>query len=468
MTEEAVGAAAVRPRGSLTRRLIWLAAIWSLIALLIAGGLLTTAFRDTAVRRLDASIEASDREVVAVTRVVDGQVITPQIQDARTLRALSGKYWSVVEPAPDGGVRPLSRSESLFDAVLPLPAEGLRVALGQPGQPYLYDAEGPDGEQRLRVMAVARTLPNRDAPVIFLTALDRRQIDEDAENFALLTWTALALMGAGLVGAVFIQVRVGLRPLYDLGQEIAEVRKGRAQRLGRSYPREIAPLAEELNALLDHNQEVVERQRTHVGNLAHALKTPLAVMLAEAGSGEGELAETVRRQAAVMKGQVDHHLQRARAAARAQGTGQSTPVEEVLDELAVLLERVFQDKGVEIDWRAEDGLSFRGERQDFQEMLGNLMENACKWARARVRVAAEAAGDGRMTVTVEDDGPGLPPDQRDAALKRGARLDEAAPGSGLGLSIVDELARSYGGRVELGAARMGGLSARLELPRVEA
>ncbi len=466
MTEAPAPAPAIKPRGSLTRRLIWLAAIWSVVALILAGGLLTTAFRDTALRRLDGVIEMSDREVVAVTRVVNGQVITPQIQDARTLRALSGKYWSVVEPTADGGLRALTRSESLFDATLPGPPAGAQAVLAQPGEPYFYNAIGPD-EQRLRVMAVARTLPNREAPVIFLSAIDRRQIDLDAGNFALLTWTALALMGAGLIGAVFIQVRVGLRPLYALGQEVADVRRGKAQRLVGSYPREIAPLADELNALLDHNQEVVERQRTHVGNLAHALKTPLAVMLAEAGSDEGLLASTVRRQADLMKAQVDHHLQRARAAARAQGSGQSTPVDEVLDELAVLLERVYQSKDVVIDWRADETLAFRGERQDLQEILGNLLENASKWAKGRVRVTAGPVAAGRMLVTVEDDGPGLPADQRDAVLKRGTRLDEEAPGSGLGLSIVDELVKSYGGKLTLGVAPLGGLEVRLELPMVE-
>ena len=465
MTDEPVTGPAVEPKGSLAGRLIWLAAGWSLLALVLTGLLLTTAFRDSAIRRLERVLEAAEREVVAVTRVQGDTVVTPPVQDARTLRAYSGKYWSVVEP--DGrGFRSLTRSESLFDYALPPPPGGPQVILATPGDPVFYDAIGPD-DQPLRVLAMARTLPNRDAPVIFLAALDRSEIDQDASNFAALTWTALGLLGAGLIAAVFFQVRVGLRPLYDLGSALADVRRGRSHRLAGAYPGEIAPLAQEINALLDHNQEVVERQRTHVGNLAHALKTPLAVVLAEAGSGEGMLADTVRRQAALMKAQVDHHLQRARAAARAQHAGQSTPVAEVLDELASLLERVFQSKPVEIDWRSSDDLAFRGERQDLQEMLGNLLENACKWCEARVRVSAAVSGVGRFTLVVEDDGPGLPADQRDAVLKRGTRLDEEAPGTGLGLSIVDELVKSYAGKITLGASEMGGLSVTLELPTAE-
>lgn len=454
---------------SLTGRLIWLAAAWSLMALAITGAVLTTAFREAALSRLGGVLETTIDEVVAATNVVAGEVVTPQIQDARTLRVYSGKYWAVAEAGPDGELRPLRRSESLWDADLARPPQGLEAILAVPGQPVFYDTVGPQQEP-LRAVATVRTLPNRDAPLIFLAAIDRSLIDQDSARFALLTWSALGLLGVGLVGAVFVQVRFGLRPLYDLGREIRDVRRGRSQRLSRRYPTEIAPLADELNALLDHNQEVVDRQRTHVGNLAHALKTPLAVMLAEAEARpvEGRLAETVRRQAAVMRAQVDHHLQRARAAARAQTAGQRTPVEDVVDELASLLERVFRSKEVVIDWRVADGLCFRGERQDLQEILGNVLENACKWCERRVRVVAAPAGEGRLALVVEDDGAGLPADQREDALKRGARLDESEPGTGLGLSIVDELVRAYGGRLSLGDAAAGGLRVEIELPAVEA
>src|SRR5690606_33525106 len=204
------------------------------------------------------------------------------------------------------------------------------------------------------------------------------------------------------------------------------------------------------NKLLDYNQEVVERQRTHVGNLAHALKTPLSVMLAETEGKDGDLPAMVRRQSEIMRGQVDHHLRRARAAARAQGAGERTVVAEVLDEMAVMLERVFQSKGVVIDWRAPDALMFRGERQDLQELVGNLLENASIWCRGKVRVSAGYTGLGHLLLVIEDDGPGLPPERRDEAMKRGGRLDEAVPGTGLGLSIVDELTRAYDGRLTLG------------------
>ena len=458
----------LRPGKSLTRRLIWLAAGWIVAALVVTGLVLTTQFQESGLRRLGGVLNTTIDSLVVATIATDSTVTTPQIMDQKTLELSSGKYWAVGELNGAGGVRVLNRSRSIWDGEIPVPHElpgRLEAAFGQT---ITYNATGPIGEP-LRVAATIKSLPGRQAPIVFLAAIDRSEIDTDTRAFARLTWISLALLGLGLVSAVFIQVRIGLAPLFDLRTEISDVRKGKAARIERSYPLEIAPLANQVNRLLDHNQEVVERQRTHVGNLAHALKTPLSVMLAEAGSGDASpLADIVRRQTEVMKGQVDHHLRRARAAARAaHGLGERTPIAEVLDEMAVMLERVFQDKGVEIDWRAPDELAFLGERQDLQEILGNLIENACKWCGHRVRITAGANGLGQMVAVIEDDGPGLAVDQRETVLKRGARLDEDAPGSGLGLSIVEDLTRAYGGRLTLAASDMGGLKVVLELPAAE-
>ena len=456
-----------RPGRSLTRRLIWLASGWIVLALIITGMVLTNQFQESALRRLGNVLSASiDELVVRSTVTPQDAVVTPQIMDARTLRVFSGKYWVVAEPDGDA-LRTLTRSQSLYDADLVVPRDLPRRLEEAFGQTISYNAYGP-ADEPLRVAASMKRLPGREQPVVFLAAIDRSNIDADTRQFATITWISLLLLGFGLVTAVFIQVQVGLRPLYELRNEIAAVRKGKAARIGRSYPVEIQPLAEQVNRLLDHNQEVVERQRTHVGNLAHALKTPISVRMAEAGTAEGTLPELVRRQTKVMQGQVDHHLRRARAAARAaHGLGEKTDVPEVLDELAVMIEQVFRDKGVEIDWRAPDGLAFLGERQDLQEILGNLIENAAKFSRRRVRVSAGPDGLGRLVTVIEDDGPGLPEAARAEVLKRGARLDEDAPGSGLGLSIVDDLTRAYGGRMRLGDSDMGGLKVVLELPAAE-
>jgi signal transduction histidine kinase len=457
-------------RRSLVGRLVWLAAAWSLMVLVGMGLALTAVFNDAAVSRFDNDLfDVANGLYADATVDPNGQITPPAFVDQRAQRAYSGKYWQIADLP--GGPRPraLARSYSLFDSVLNAPSWVLTMLRSKPGAPVYYDAIGPaqDGHEPLRAVALLAYLPGHAAPVIFMAAENRASLNRDEHRFALYTSAALLLLGAGVVALVVLQVRVGLSPLFSMGREIANVRKGRAQRLTQPYPREIAPLANELNALLDHNQEVVERQRTHVGNLAHALKTPISVLLAEAQSHPGALSEVVVRQSLAMREQVEHHLRRARAAARSQTSGERTQVAPVLDEIARTLERIFSDKRVIIDWDADEELYFLGERQDLQEIAGNVMENACKWCAARVWAKAVDAGADRLRLCIEDDGPGLAPDQRDEVLKRGARLDESAPGSGLGLSIVHELARAYGGTLALSQSRHGGLRIDLELPRAE-
>jgi signal transduction histidine kinase len=354
----------------------------------------------------------------------------------------------------------------LWDSELQPPPGGLGALQAVPGKMIYYTTVGPAHEP-LRTAAMLATLPGHAAPVIFMTAEDLTPVEASSKRFALETAVSLIVLGVGLILVVLIQVRVGLGPLFALQREVAAVRTGKADRLDGDYPAEVEPLAAELNALVAHDQEVVERQRTHVGNLAHALKTPLSVMLAEAERHPGPLAEVVSRQADAMRDHVDHHLRRARAAARSQAPRERTAVAPVLEELSHALERIFQDRAVTIDWRCPDGLYFQGERQDLLEILGNVLENACKYSIRRVKAEARPVGSDRMNIVIEDDGPGLPSERRAEVFKRGERLDENEPGSGLGLSIVDELARAYGGGAALSDSALGGLRVVLDLPRAE-
>jgi signal transduction histidine kinase len=222
--------------------------------------------------------------------------------------------------------------------------------------------------------------------------------------------------------------------------------------------------------LIDANREIVSRARTHVGNLAHALKTPISVMMNEA-TGTEPLALKVREQTEIMRDQVARHLERARlAAARVATIGTVTDVQAVVMALARSMEKIHHDRGVAIDVDAPEGARFRGERQDLEEMIGNLVDNACKWAQSRVAIEVfperpDPKDDRRVVrIVVDDDGPGLSPQQREQVARRGRRLDETKPGSGLGLSIVMELATLYGGGLTLGTAPIGGLRAELVVP----
>ena len=455
-----IGEAARRP--SLARRLMLLALSWSLAALVVSAVLFAVLFQQAALRRFDMGLSDLIDNLTAGTTVDQGQVIAPALTDERALRAYSGRYWEIAEFAPGGKIHADARSRSLWDSEIHPPSDLAQRLAANPGQPVTFSTRGPLGEP-LRAMASNRTVFGR--PVIFLAAEDRSPIDSDVRAFIAWTAGAFLLLGAGLIAAIVIQVRVGLGPLFELQREVGAVRRGAADRVAGAYPTELMPLAEELNALMAHNQEVVERQRTHVGNLAHALKTPISVMITESAQRPGPLAEVVTRQADVMRRQVDHHLRRARAAARTQGQGERTSVAEVVDELARTLERIFQDKGVVIDWDADEDLYFLGERQDLLEMVGNAIENAGKWCKGKVKIRAAALGRDGLRLTVEDDGPGLPPDQREEVLRRGSRLDENAPGSGLGLSIIDELARAYRGALRLDDSPLGGLKLVIDLPR---
>jgi signal transduction histidine kinase len=468
-----------RERGpSLVRRLVLLAAAWSLGVLAIAGVSLSLFFSHAATTRIDDELSDTVDSLLAGTSFEGGEVTPPgAVHDSKDKgqraysvepkdeRAFSGDYWEIATPDGTGGLKALATSRSLFGRALAPPAEGLRSLTAAQGKTLFYDAAGPL-DQSLRVGAAEARIEGYPAAVIFMAAEDRTPVDRDVRTFVTTLAVALGILGAGLVAAVIIQVRVGLRPLFALRREVAEVRTGRRERLEGVYPVEVAPLARELNALVAHNQEVVERQRTHVGNLAHALKTPLSVLLAEAGGQAGELAGLVRRQAGVMSQQVDHHLRRARAAARTEGMGERTPVAPVLEELVRVLERIFQDKIEDIDFDCPEGLMFVGERQDLLEIAGNVLENACKYGRRQVRATC-VPGPRVFTLSVEDDGPGLAADQRETVLRRGERLDESAPGSGLGLSIADDLARAYGGAVTLGESELGGLKVTITLPRAE-
>jgi signal transduction histidine kinase len=279
----------------------------------------------------------------------------------------------------------------------------------------------------------------------------------------------VASPGAAIVSMLWglWQVRKGLSPLKHLRDRLLNVREGRDRRVEGRYPAEVQPLVNDLNALLDHRERAVSRAVAQAGDLAHGLKTPLAVLSHEAeraaAAGQHEIAATITQQVERMRRQVDYHLAHARAAASGAAPGARCSVLASADAIARTLARLHADRGVSIDVAVAPDHAIRGQREDVDEMLGNLLDNACKWARSRVALSS-AAVNGAVVITVDDDGPGLDPSMREAVLQRGVRADEAAPGSGFGLAIVRDLAELYGGRIALDASPQGGLRARLQLP----
>jgi signal transduction histidine kinase len=295
-------------------------------------------------------------------------------------------------------------------------------------------------------------------------------LDARVSGFRMLLTVALALAGVCLVAMTLFQVRFGLRPLHAIERGLAAIRSGQAAQLEGELPAEIEPLQHELNALIQSNQEIIDRARTQVGNLAHALKTPLAVITNEAREDHSPFAQKVAEQCRIMRDQVNHYLDRARMAASIGRMTRVTEVKPVAEALQRTLERIYHEKGVTVVLECTDGAKFQGERQDLEEILGNLLDNACQWARSTVFFTitlpptTARAPLKRLAISIEDNGPGLTEEERQRIGKRGLRLDEKRPGFGLGLSIVSDLAQSYRGGLELTASRHGGLCARLDLP----
>jgi len=448
---------------SLAFRLFASAAAWTLVVIPVTAILLVSLYREAVERNFDARLNVYMTSLVASTTEEGKSSPTEpaNLGDPIFTLPFSGWYWQI-KPLK-GAKRPLYVSDSLLDQQLKLPSqEGVSPDDTLTRRSYEL---GPDG-QNLRIVEREIRPGGPDSKLYsYAVAGDAGEIDADLSQFTTMLILALALLGLGLVIATFFQVRFGLLPLRAIRHDLAAIRSGDAERLEGELPDEIKPLQQELNALIQSNRDVVERARTHVGNLAHALKTPLSVISNEARTHKGAFANKVVEQAEIMRTQITHHLDRARVAARSNVIGDLTEVKPVLDALKRTLERIYGERGIALSVRTVPGLKFRGEKQDFEEMVGNLMDNACKWAKARVAVEVERAPEAkRFTVVVDDDGPGLTETERKRAVKRGQRLDESKPGSGLGLSIVADLARLYKGRFELEPAPNGGLRARLTLP----
>lgn len=454
---------------SIAARLFVSAAVLSTAILLVAGLALSAIYSATALTSFDESLGVYLRALVAdlasstgagdENRSDFGQLGEPLFE-----LALSGWYWQVTRL--DGKAPEIRGSRSLFAARLPkLADEGVPAGVGGARKGYV---KGPD-ERRLR--QVERIIDVGDQGIYLVqVAATTDTIDGEIAGFELELVLTFGLLATALVGSVVLQVRYSLRPLWRLQDGVAAIRRGEHEKIEGDFPQDIAPLAGELNLLVTANREVVERARTQVGNLAHALKTPLSVILNEAAVETSSLAEKVKEQATIMRDQVTYYLDRARVAVGAKALGNVTEVAPVVAALQRTFEKIYKDKELTLTAKVADTVKFQGERQDLQEMIGNLIDNAGKWARRSVSISVAAmpskvSGERNMLrVVIDDDGEGLPPDQREAALRRGRRLDETKPGSGLGLSIVVDLASLYGGALQLEASESGGLRAVLDLP----
>jgi signal transduction histidine kinase len=448
---------------SLALRLFLSATAWAVIILLVTSIILSSLNRHSVERAFDRRLGVYLRTLVADLAAPEEAASAkfPQsLGEPLFELPLSGWYWQVARLDP--GTHDVRSSRSLWDRGLPH-LESMTSDADGTREGYV---DGPQG-QHLRLLE--RTIDlGADGHFLVSVAGDSAEITQETRAFDQTLAITFSLLAAVLLLTTMFQVRFGLAPLKRITDGLAAIRAGKAEQLAGRFPDEIAPLARETNALIEANKEIVERARTHVGNLAHALKTPLSVVVNEATAHKRDpFAAKVLEQAEIMRDQIARHLERARIAARQTVVGSVSEVEPVVSALARTMEKIHRDRKIGIAVHADKQARFRGERPDLEEMVGNLVDNACKWAATRVSI--EVAREHRpeadiVRIMVDDDGRGLSAAEREQAGKRGGRLDESKPGSGLGLSIVLELARLYGGELNLGSAPIGGLRAELVLP----
>ncbi|SNR45647.1 HAMP domain-containing histidine kinase [Paracoccus sediminis] len=427
---------------SIRGRLLLLAAVWLGAALLAAFLFISALLEDFVTGRFDAEAAALADALIASVAVEDGRIeLEDPPADPRFDLPLSGWYWQI---QADGAVA--ARSGSLLDGRLQGPQDDVVGGRGI----------GADNAA-LRVLRRQVSLPDSDATIGVTVTAPRDQIDDSLRQISRPLAVALAVLGVVMALASVVQVTAGLESLNQVRRDLARVRAGERDRLVPPRVQELQPLAAEINAALDQNASLLARSRQHLGNLAHSLKTPLAALANELPPGHPGQALVTR-----MDRLIGWHLRRARSAGP-RVLGQRTPVRPVIDDILLVLRWPMQDKGIAATIDCPPNAAFGGERQDLEEMVGNLCDNAVKWGRSRVAISVGQAD--RLTIRIRDDGPGMADTDAPLALIRGGRLDEhGASGSGLGLAIVADLAALHGGGLRLERADLGGLAAILDLP----
>jgi signal transduction histidine kinase len=460
----AAGTAGGRKRGTgaLTRRMIVIAAVWISILLAVGGFALNRLLTDSLVRNFDENIELVLRSMIGSSEIGPvGEIrFTRQLADQRFIESYSGSYFQITPlPGPNGRVPQVEDypSRSLWDRRLTVDPTSVRGT-----ETRKYDSYQFAGEP-LRIVERDVIIPGSPVKWRYQVAQSRENLDAQLKELrTILTWS-FAVLGLGLVMLAALQTFYGLWPLRRVRSEVVAIRSGAKTRVSDDFPFEIQPLTQEINQLLAHNEEQAEEARRHAGNLAHALKTPLTVITNAATARDPELHDTVCREATTMRRQVDHHLARARAIGRRASAQARAPVWESLQAVQRAVSRMHE--GATVDIAGDKESQVRVERQDLDEMLGNLVENAAKYGSGRVFVTVEKSAP-FVDILVEDDGPGIAEEQRAELFTRGKRLDTTGkPGTGLGLAIVRDVAEIYGGRITLEESEdLGGLLARLSLP----
>lgn len=440
-------------RNSLAVRIITLSGAWILITLVLTASLLVYFYSQHSAQHFDEHVSMHLEEMLEASNFSsDGAFqLTFTPSDPRYHVLNSGWYWEVRQSG-----KTLMRSESLGENYLEIGNNRATQDL------VVYEVAGP-AQQPLRVHVVMVEYEASEEPVVYLASAPMTGLEDDVLNYSNHVIVSFLVLGVGLLFAVVLQVRIALQPLKAISTRLSDIREGKAAKLHGNHLADVQPLVDELNNLLDHNAVLLKRARNRLGDLAHAVKNPLTVIKNEAHNMEPEQKELIIQQTRDISRNVDHYLKRARAFGTQKILGSRSEVKVVAGDLVYAMQRLYQDRDLEYELENLEGCWFRGEGQDLEEMLGNLIDNASKWAKSKVVIHGECDSD-LVLIIVEDDGPGIPEEEIEEVLNRGHRLDESKPGHGQGLAIVKDIAGLYGGALTLGRSRLGGLHAELVLP----
>ena len=442
----------VRTTGSVSRRMLLVAIAWIMLLLVGGGYALDNVLKTTVTRNFDDQLDYLLKAMIFTAEIdSNGEVMNNrELADQRFLEYNSGAYWQV---SGTGHAPFISRS--LFNRYLKADAPH------RDDDVHVYDSRQIPG-QLLRIAERDAKLPGSDVRWRFQVAQSRDTLDGQIDTLRRTLIRSFVLLGLGLLVMVGLQTWYGLLPLRRVRSEIARLRAGKSTRIERAMPAEVAPMVEELNALVEHNDRQAQEARLHAGNLAHALKTPLSVIMNAAAAGQADLGPAVIREARTMRRQIDHHLARARAVGRRGSAHSRAAVWPSIEAVERAVARLYPNVRIDVDG-AKD-LVAHIERQDLDDLLGNLVENAAKYGGGSVFITAGVQA-GFVEVLVEDDGKGIPEADRIRIFDRGVRLDSGKPGTGLGLAIVRDVAEIYDGTVSLEESEdLGGLLVRLRLP----
>jgi signal transduction histidine kinase len=440
-------------RNTLAFRIIALSSIWIIIALVFTAMMLVANHREHTAQHYDAHVKMHMEELTGASYFTqDGRFrLAFNPSDPRYRELYSGWYWEVKQAG-----KTLKRSPSLGEANLDLkdiePTSSMTV----------HEIAGPQ-RKTLRVHLVELSVNPEYEPLEFLATAPTEGITEDVVEYSNHIVFNFIALGIGLLLAVVLQVRVALKPLKAISNRIADIRAGKVTKLPEDQLEDVQPLVDELNNLLDHNAALVKRARNQLGDLAHSVKNPLTVINNAVHGLEAVQRDLILQQTKDISRSIDHYLSRARTYGTEKILGSRTSIKTAAEDLVYAMQRIYQDRDLVFDLSRLQACWFKGEVQDLEEMLGNLLDNACKWAKSRVQISC-GTSDGRLEITVEDNGPGINDKEYENVMHRGNRLDDTKPGHGQGLGIVKDIAALYGGSLKLARSELGGLQAKLNLP----